>query len=1399
MEINPLVPTKTPPRKQANLVYSPHPICAAKNRQLHYAAFLPGESIATYLNRLNLSIKQPAVLHLNGQPIPVAQWQQVYPTVGDIITARGLVQGGGDGGSDPLRTVLTLAVLFAAPYAGAAIDGALGIGWVTSTAVSSIGGMLLVNALVPLPEPPDFGDGASPTYSLSGGSNRIRQFQPLPLIMGTHKVVPDLGAKPYTDFSGEDQYLYQCFNFGLSEVSLSNFKIGDTPLADYEINVAEDLEESGMDGVLTLFPNNVDSIAGGDLTHDGVWIQRTSSISTVSLALDFSGIIYTIKNQRQRTTKVILRFEYRLVGDVTWLPFSGADIEIINDDRNPVRETVSMDVPSGQYEVRGQYVKSQWEQLNILYSDNDNPDEYVYTWNDNPEVIATVVIGWSALKSFQPDDADYTGQKRVALRIKATGQLQGAVDQFNAIASASCPVWNEVTWVTQATSNPAWWYLFFARGKYAASGERLYGAGLADASIDIQAIKDWGTWCTSKGLTFDGVIDKKMSCQQVLKLIARCGRAAPTWATGKLGIIWDEANQPVTNMYGMSNIRRGSFQINYITKQVADEVIINFVNPANNWQPDTVRQAVPGVTNPQNPVTIDLFGCTNEVVAGKEANLIAAEQAYRRRQISWETDMEGLVNQRGDVVGLSHDLTQWGYSGRIVFGTTTVLMLDREVPFTPATSHYVGVRFPDGSYNIYDVVYQVGPTDTITLSGSTPLPSAPDNDPDNPAMDYLWFFAPQATPGKKVKITDIRPLSEHYVRITATDEDDAYYLAENDTYTYVPPATFGATLPTISNLDIGDTLVKVGTGFAVRIAAVWDVSGEYGGAFIRAARRNQPLRDIGKTLSRRFEFQWDDFGEIDIEVTLINLKGEYGTSSRSKVLYQVQGKDNDPSDVVIFTAQLQDFVIKLAWEPVEDIDIEEYEVRAGTDWATALFLGNAKSTEYLHAMVTAGTYDFLVKAKDTTKNESLNAVAAQIIIAAPNQPTVNSRFDGENFILSWAVSAGSFAVVEYEIRAGASWAAGDFVANIKSTSYSIRVDFAGTKQYWVAAIDAAGNFSAPSNINATINAPAQPTLTAEVIDNNVLLRWGEVGGTLPIKYYEIRRGADFATATVLQTVSGTFATFFENEAGAYIYWLVAVDSANNFGTEVSIATNVNEPPDYQLNVDWYSTFAGAKTNALLMENGDVLMPVETGTTYENHFINNGYTSPQDQINAGFIHFIQPSVNTAVYEEEFDYGTVLPATLVKAAFSKTTITGAVTIAPTISTRKLITDAWSDNVGQWLVFATDFRYVKVRLDIAASGGDDLLQGHSLNVRLDTKLKNDAGGGTANAGDVSGTPVLFNKTFIDVESITVSANTTASVTAVYDFLDAPNPTGFNVFLFNATTGARVSGNFSWSAKGF
>ena len=350
----------------------------------------------------------------------------------------------------------------------------------------------------------------------------------------------------------------------------------------------------------------------------------------------------------------------------------------------------------------------------------------------------------------------------------------------------------------------------------------------------------------------------------------------------------------------------------------------------------------------------------------------------------WETDIEGMTQTRGDVVILSHDLTQWGYSGRLLAGSTTQLTLDRDVPFTSGQQHYVGVRYPDGSFTIVDVDYQTGPASVITLT--TPLPSAPDDDTNNPVLDYLWFFEPEATPGKKVKITDIKPLSEYRLRITATDEDDNYYLAENNAYTYITPNTFGVEVPALSNLAVNDTLIIVGGGFGTRITVTWDITGEYGGALIRAAAEGETLADIGRTLDNRFEFDWPVAeGNIIVEVQAFNLRSQIGPAGQAQVTHAIEGKNAKPSDVASLVALQNGANVIIRWNANPDVDHAGTEIRYGkrglSSWDDATPLTEVtKGTNITTAALPPGDLTIYAKHVDSSGFKSQTAASVDLVV-----------------------------------------------------------------------------------------------------------------------------------------------------------------------------------------------------------------------------------------------------------------------------------------------------------------------------------------------------------------------------------------------------------------------------------
>ena len=446
--------------------------------------------------------------------------------------------------------------------------------------------------------------------------------------------------------------------------------------------------------------------------------------------------------------------------------------------------------------------------------------------------------------------------------------------------------------------------------------------------------------------------------------------------------------------------------------------------------------------------------------------------------------------------------------------------------------------------------------------------------------------------------------------------------------------------------------------------------------------------------------------------------------------------------------------------------------------------------------------------------------------------------------LSWtAATKGSLNIEDYEIRRGNSFQVTNgvvdtsntnavVIATIKALSISTQVDWSGVQKFWVVAKDINGNYGTPISTTATVTIPGQVSkFTQEVIDNNVLLNWGDAPSNLPILYYNIKKQthpnlpldtvSNFANrGAEIGTKQGLFTTVFETIAGTFTYWIAAVDSANNTGEPKSVTATVNQPPDYILRTNVNSTFVSnastnttvTKTNAFA-DSGSLFVNVDTSKTYQAHFIGTGSSSSPQYPNwnsfetaaGGQKPYGLPSATSGSYQEILDYGTSLAGTKIVATLTGTHAAGSTSIAPKISIsadNSSYTDypgtATTDANSSHNTFGTSFRYVKFRYDFTSTGNDDLLKISALNMRLETKQKTDSGNGTASASDSGGTTVNFAIGFVDVESITVTPKgNSAPVIAIYDFTDVPNPTSFKVLLYN-TSGTRVSGAFSWTARG-
>ena len=201
-------PRQTAVAESIHLIWHPHPVTPIAGRNLRLCEWVPGRTVRETLLAAGIDPQQPIVALLDDRLLTVEEWDHVCPKPGQLLNVQATVMGGG-GGSNPIATVATLALVIAAPYLttalvgieGAAVLGSVGVSMVTAGIM--VAGSMIIGAIFP-PALPSSGYGnmaaASPTYSLTGGSNRSRPYEPMPVVFGTHRLFPDLGNRPYAEF-----------------------------------------------------------------------------------------------------------------------------------------------------------------------------------------------------------------------------------------------------------------------------------------------------------------------------------------------------------------------------------------------------------------------------------------------------------------------------------------------------------------------------------------------------------------------------------------------------------------------------------------------------------------------------------------------------------------------------------------------------------------------------------------------------------------------------------------------------------------------------------------------------------------------------------------------------------------------------------------------------------------------------------------------------------------------------------------------------------------------------------------------------------------------------------------------------------------------------------------------
>lgn len=639
---------------------------------------------------------RPVVAILNGRPVLRAGWGRRLAD-GDHLMFLSLPAGGGrGGGSNPLRALLSLGLLFVAGPAAGLLSNALGISAATARLAVVLGGQALINALLPPPRP-ERPERPGEVWSLTAQGNVARLEQPVPVQYGRMRFAPDLAAAPWADTAGNEQFLYCLYCLGAGDYEVEKIEIGDVALAAFG-EVEHEIVPPG--GRVTLFPAAVETstlVSGQELrgrveasfARSGTTLtvteenHRRASGQTVRLTragepVAFAAIA-SVPDEDSWTATVTgwtatggtLSVE-SVLGGPNGFPANAAGTEL---------DRIGVDLvwPAGLYatDSRGRLAElattlhiearpigpddaplGPWVTLEevTLRDKTRTPQRRTWVWpRPDPVQPRWAVrawrtdirsadetdahdVQWGALRGYLVEDQDWPPVTLLAMRFRATGNLaRQASRQVHVTATRKLPVWDGSAWsAPQPTRSIAWALADLARNA-------AYGPGLPDAQIDLAGLLALDELWAARGDRLDIRLSEAGSWWEAAQTLALPGRARVFLQNGRLRVVRDGPETIPVALYSQRNIVERSFSIDWLMPEAgsADAVEVRYLD-GQTWQPERVLAALTD-TPPARPAVLRLDGVTGRDQALREGLYHAAANRYRRRVVRFATELEGFI------------------------------------------------------------------------------------------------------------------------------------------------------------------------------------------------------------------------------------------------------------------------------------------------------------------------------------------------------------------------------------------------------------------------------------------------------------------------------------------------------------------------------------------------------------------------------------------------------------------------------------------------------------------------------------------------------------------------------------------------------------------------------------
>ena len=589
----------------------------------------------------------------------------------------------------------------------------------------------------------------------------------------------------------------------------------------------------------------------------------------------------------------------------------------------------------------------------------------------------------------------------VEMRIRATDQLNGVINNYSAVATSILSVWDGTNWLTRRTRNNAWILYDILTGT-------MNPRPLPASRIDLDSILKFAAHCDAPASNDDDepqyrcdfVLSYSTNLQQLMQDVAAAGRAAMTSANGKYGVVVEQLQTVPVQMF--TSLNSWGFSSQKAFTDQPEALNVHFVSPEEDWQErvDIVYNDGFGENNTTLFEELTLFGVTRSAQAWRDGRYYMAEAKLRQETFTFNTDIENLVCKKGDLIEVEYDVPKiGGQSDRVQdiilggIGNVKYLQIADPAVFEVGKSYSALIRHTDGLLVAHALVNPL--TDAYYLELASPVAVGVVNTGDL----LVWGEVNKVTESYLVK--SIQPGPDLSAQIAAVEQAVGIYDADTGNIPpYNPRITddpkFRAP-KAVTNLRSTETIDFINREAFTSVVVEWDaetgISYKYFSVYQLSDANTWRL--VGTPTEPKYVFLNDisareltgflgvDFTFLIITVGPNGMQLPFRRSSR--VTFEIYGDQGLPGVPTDFRLNVLSEYILAEWvAPVPVDDLGSYEIRFRSDWAISWDNSERLLADIpwnaLSATLPARVGTYMIKSIDTSGNASKEFARAKTTI-----------------------------------------------------------------------------------------------------------------------------------------------------------------------------------------------------------------------------------------------------------------------------------------------------------------------------------------------------------------------------------------------------------------------------------